>query len=308
MEKMMLPAEDHYTLSLSVFESSNEKAAGVIQIIHGMEEHKERYYDFARFLVKNGLHVVISDLRGHGEDAPMLSHIADRQGDQLLIRDQQLIAGWIAGRFPGIPLMLFGHSMGSIIARVLLQTDSMRYAKTALSGFVSPNPAAPVAVALGKAVRFLKNSRAYSKLLNGLALGPYGKSIPDRKTDLDWLSYNEDNVRKYIADPLCGAEFTVGSFCALFSLLNRMQQVQAYRGVNSEMPILLISGKDDPCTGGDKGRAFSRTLLEKAGFRNISVITRDHMRHEILNESLHDEVYQNLLDFFLDRQPSLVQS
>ena len=299
MGKIMLPTEDNYLLSLSFFQSDTENAAGVVQIVHGMEEHKERYYDFALFLAENGLHVVVSDLRSHGEDAPVLSHIADKRGDRLLIRDQQLIAGWIADKFPGLPLMLFGHSMGSIISRVLLQTDSPRYAKTALSGYVSPNPAAPVAVLLGEAIRLSKSSRAHSKLLNELALGPYGKSIPGRKTDLDWLSYNEENVRKYIADPLCGAEFTVGSYCALFSLLNRMQQVRAYRDVNADMPVLLISGKDDPCTGGEKGRAGSRSLLEKAGFRNISVITYGHMRHEILNESDHEKVYRDLLDFFL---------
>ena len=82
-----------------------------------------------------------------------------------------------------------------------------------------------------------------------------------------------------------------------------MQQVNAYRDVNSEMPVLLISGKDDPCTGGEKGRALSRDLLEKSGFRNISVITFDHMRHEILNESAHEKVYRDLLNFFLDQQP-----
>ncbi len=69
------------------------------------------------------------------------------------------------------------------------------------------------------------------------------------------------------------------------------------------MPVLLISGKDDPCTGGEKGRNHSRSLMEKSGFRNISVITYDHMRHEILNESDHEKVYRDLLDFFLDQQP-----
>ena len=107
-------------------------------------------------------------------------------------------------------------------------------------------------------------------------------------------------MRNYIADPLCGAEFSVGSYCALFTLLNRMQQVNACRDVNADMPVLLISGKDDPCTGGEKGRCSSRSLLEKSGFRNISVITYDHMRHEILNESAHEKVYRDLLDFFLE--------
>ena len=299
MGKIMLPSDDNYALSLSFFESEKERPAGVVQIVHGMEEHKERYYDFALYLAVQGLHVVVADLRGHGEDAPELSFIADRRGDELLIRDQQIIANWIAEKFPGLPVMLFGHSMGSIISRVLLQTDSARYTKAVLSGYVNPNPAAPVAVALGNAARISKGSRAHSKLLNGLALGPYGKSIPDRKTDLDWLSYNEENVRKYIEDPLCGVEFTVGSYCALFSLLDRMGKPGAYRNVKAEMPLLLIAGKDDPCTGGEKGRANSRTVLEKAGFRNISVITYDHMRHEILNETENEKVYRDLQDFFL---------
>lgn len=303
MGKIMLPTEDNYFLSISFFESDMKDAAGVVQIIHGMEEHKERYYDFALFLAEHGLHVVVSDLRGHGEDAPVLSHIANKRGDRLLIRDQQMIADWIRNRFPGLPMMLFGHSMGSIISRVLLQTDSARYARTALSGYVSPNPAALVAVALGNAIRMTKNGRAHSKLLNSLVLGPYGKSIKNRKSDLDWLSRNEENVRKYIADPLCGVDFTVGSYCALFGLLNRMQQVHAYRDVNGEMPVLLISGGEDPCTGGEKGRARSRAILEKSGFRNISVITYDHMRHEILNEGGNDKVYGDLLDFFLGRRP-----
>ena len=303
MGKIMLPSDDNYALSLSFFESEKEHPAGVIQIVHGMEEHKERYYDFALYLAVQGLHVVVADLRGHGEDAPELSFIADRRGDELLIRDQQIIANWIAEKFPSLPMMLFGHSMGSIISRVLLQTDSARYTKAVLSGYVNPNPAAPVAVALGNAARISKGSRAHSKLLNGLALGPYGKSIPDRKTDLDWLSYNEENVRKYIEDPLCGVEFTVGSYCALFSLLDRMGKPGAYRNVKAEMPLLLIAGKDDPCTGGEKGRANSRTVLEKAGFRNISVITYDHMRHEILNETENEKVYRDLRDFFLGQAP-----
>ena len=294
MGKIMLPSDDNYALSLSFFESEKERPAGVVQIVHGMEEHKERYYDFALYLAVHGLHVVVADLRGHGEDAPEISFIADKRGDELLIRDQQIIGDWIAERFSGLPMMLFGHSMGSIISRVLLQTDSARYTKAALSGYVNPNPAAPVAVALGNAARVSKGSRAHSKLLDGLALGPYGKSIPDRKTDLDWLSYNEENVQKYIEDPLCGVEFTVGSYCALFSLLNRMGKPGAYRNVNAEMPLLLIAGKDDPCTGGEKGRANSRAVLEKAGFRNISVITYDHMRHEILNETENEKVYRDL--------------
>lgn len=294
MEKVILDSVNDYKLSLAVFESKEAKA--VVQIVHGMQEHKERYYPFAEFLSKNGYHVVVSDMRGHGEDAPILGHIADKKGEILLLQDQQNIHKYIKDRFD-LPVVLFGHSMGSIISRVLLQGWSKEYAKVILSGYVSPNPVSGVAVVLGNMVRVFTGKKRSSKLLASLALGPYTKSVKDRKTDLDWLSYNEDNVQQYIACPLCGIKFSNGSFSALFHLLNDMGKAKKYYMVNKSLPILLAGGEDDPCTGGEKGRANSKKVLEKAGFSNISVITYPKMRHEILNEKDNQKVYQDMLDF-----------
>lgn len=285
----------NYSLSLFLFESPDPKA--VIQVVHGMEEHKERYIPFARFLAGHGFHVVLSDLRGHGKDAPQLSHIADKNGEDLLISDQQKIRDLIKERYPQLPRILFGHSMGTIIARVLLQTDAKEYSKVILSGYVAPNPMSGIAVALGNCVKTFKGAKGHSSLLTNLALGPYIKAVPNRKTDLDWLSYNEENVQKYIADPLCGVEFTIGSYCALFHLLNRMGKPQLCQKTNPALPFLLIGGVDDPCTGGEKGRADSKDVLEKSGFRDITVITYPGMRHEILNETEKDNVYQDILTF-----------
>lgn len=296
MEKVILTSEG-YALSLAVFESADAKAA--VQVVHGMEEHKERYYAFAEYLAEKGFTVVVSDLRGHGEDAPLLSHIADDDGETLLIQDQKAIADYIGERFPGLPIILFGHSMGTIISRVLMQEDA-RWLAVALSGYVNPNPASGIAVKMGSVVRKMKGPKGYSGMLTKLALGPYVKSVPDRKTDLDWLSYNEDNIMKYIDDPLCGEEFTVGSYQALFRLLDKMGKADEYRDVNAAMPILLIAGADDPCTGGEKGRAASKEVLEKAGYADVRVITYDHMRHEILNETEKDKVYEDLKSFFED--------
>jgi len=296
MEKVILTSEG-YALSLAVFESADAKAA--VQVVHGMEEHKERYYAFAEYLAEKGFTVVVSDLRGHGEDAPLLSHIADDDGETLLIQDQKAIADYIGERFPGLPVILFGHSMGTIISRVLMQEDA-RWLAVALSGYVNPNPASGVAVKMGNVVRKMKGPKGYSGMLTKLALGPYVKSVPDRKTDLDWLSYNEDNIMKYIDDPLCGKEFTVGSYQALFRLLDKMGKAGEYKAVKADMPILLIAGADDPCTGGEKGRAASKEVLEKAGYADVRVITYDHMRHEILNETEKDKVYEDLKSFFED--------
>ncbi|MBE6133488.1 MAG: alpha/beta hydrolase [Erysipelotrichaceae bacterium] len=294
MEKLFLKAAEGYSLSLAVFPV--DKAKAVIQIVHGMQEHKERYYPFAEYLNKNGYAVVVSDMRGHGEDAPLLGHIADKKGEKILIDDQNKIYEYIKENFKGLPVYLFGHSMGSIISRVVLQEYSKNYQKVILSGYVAPNPISGVAVFLGNIVKAFGKKKK-SKFLASLALGPYSKAVKNRKTDLDWLSTNEDNVAKYIEDPLCGFPFTSGSFSALFHLLNDMGKVKKYENVNKELPILLAGGEDDPCTAGEKGRANSKKVLEKAGFNNIEVATFKGMRHEILNETDKASVYQTMLDF-----------
>ena len=197
-ENITLKSLEDYNLSLTLFEADSPKA--VIQIVHGMEEHKERYFDFAEFLANNGYTVLVSDLRGHGSEAPKLSHIANKNGHKLLIEDQKAIRTYIDQRFPNLHVILFGHSMGTIISRVLLQTESKDYFKVVLSGYVNPNPASGVAVCLGNIVKTFKKKDGHSKLLTTLAMGPFAKSVKDRKTDLDWLSYNEENVQKYIEE------------------------------------------------------------------------------------------------------------
>ena len=295
-QDITLPSVDGYSLSLAVFPSKNPKAN--VLVIHGMQEHKERYEGFASFLQEHGYNVITSDLRGHGSNAPKLSHIADKDGDKLILQDQRKITEYIEERFPNLPIYILGHSMGTMITRTLLQTDSNKYAKVALSGYVNPNPAGGVAVALGNLVGAFKKPDGHSKLLTSLAVGPFAKSVKDRKTDLDWLSYNEENVQRYIESPLCGVEFTVSSYKALFQFMNKMGKAKLYKDINKDLPFLLIAGKDDPCTGGEKGRKASYDVLKKAGFNNIEVITLDHMRHEILQETEKEKVYNDILNFF----------
>ena len=295
-EELKLTSIDGYELSLAVFKAENPKA--VIQMIHGMEEHKERYYDFCEFLAKEGISSVVSDLRGHGQDAPLLSHISDKKGEKLLIEDQKKIREFIAEQFKDVPVYLFGHSMGTIIARVLLETEGDQYEKVALSGYVNPNPVAGIGAFLVSFISAFKGKKGHSKLINNMAMGPFTKAVAERKTDLDWLSYNEENVQKYIADPLCGVEFTLGSYHTLMKLLGLMAKPKNYKKVNKEQPILLISGDADPCTGGEKGREASKSVILKAGYENIEVNTIEHMRHEILNETEKEKVYKDILEFY----------
>ncbi len=298
-EEMTLPSKDGYELSLKIYEAADPKA--VIKCIHGMEEYQDRYRPFAEFLQEAGYTVVTADLRGHGKNAPFLSHIADRDGHLRLLEDEEAILDMIHERWAGVPVILFAHSMGMIIARVFLQKWSREFRKAVLSGYPNPNSAAAAGIVLTDVLSSIRGGKGYSKLVDDMVLGPFSKAVPDAKTPQDWLSVNPENVERYREDPLCGARFTLGSYSALFHLISLMDKPGKYEEVWKELPILLISGADDPCTGGEKGRNDSADRLTKAGFRKIETVTLDGMRHEILNETKKEEVYQRILDF-LDQE------
>lgn len=294
-QEMTLKSRDGYGLALRIYETDNPKA--VVKFIHGMEEYQDRYQAFAEYLQAAGYTAVTADLRGHGPNAPALSHIADRDGHLRLLEDEETILEEIRRRWPGSPVILFAHSMGTIIARVFLQKHSRDFEKVVLSGYPNPNGAAGAGIRLTELISSFKGAKGYSKLVDGMVLGPFSKAVPDAKTPVDWLSVDETNVKKYIADPLCGARFTLGSYNALFQLIRLMNEPEKYENVRKDLPILMISGADDPCTGGEKGRADSVDRLKRAGFREPEVITIDGMRHEILNEEKREEVYRMILEF-----------
>ena len=294
-QEMTLKSRDGYGLALRIYETDNPKA--VVKFIHGMEEYQDRYQAFAEYLQAAGYTAVTADLRGHGPNAPALSHIADRDGHLRLLEDEETILEEIRRRWPGSPVILFAHSMGTIIARVFLQKHSRDFEKVVFSGYPNPNGAAGAGIRLTELISSFKGAKGYSKLVDGMVLGPFSKAVPDAKTPVDWLSVDETNVKKYIADPLCGARFTLGSYNALFQLIRLMNEPEKYENVRKDLPILMISGADDPCTGGEKGRADSVDRLKRAGFREPEVITIDGMRHEILNEEKREEVYRMILEF-----------
>ena len=294
-QEMTLSAKDGYELSLRIYEADEPKA--VVKCIHGMEEYQDRYQYFAEYLQAAGYTVVTADLRGHGKNAPVLSHIADRDGHLRLLEDEETILEMIHGRWAGVPVILFAHSMGTIIARVLLQKRSRDFRKVVLSGYPNPNSAAGAGLVLAGVLSAFKGAAGYSKMVDGMVLGAFSKAVPNAKTPQDWLSVNPENVERYREDPLCGARFTLGSYSALFSLIKLMGEAGNYKAVREDLPILMISGCDDPCTGGEKGRADSEAVLRKAGFRELEIVTLDGMRHEILNETGREEVCRRILEF-----------
>lgn len=295
MENIVIKAKDGYKLCLHIFEVKDPK--GYVQIIHGMEEHQERYEHLAKCLNGAGYTVITSDMRGHGRTAPVLGYFGEKRGWYYLLMDQIRITAYIKYRFSAEKIILFAHSMGSIIARNLLQTQSEDYEKVILSGLPYANPAVGLGVVLTEILQKWKGGAYYSPLIQKMAIGSFNWKNPDRTTDLDWLSMDADNVQAYIEDPYCGHGFRVAGYRDLFRLVQRMSDSSRYRNVQKDLPILAVRGAEDPCTGGDKGSAHSLLVLQRAGFTHITSISYPGMRHEILNEKNNEQVYADILHF-----------
>ncbi len=296
MKLVNLKAEDNYLLGLHIFEVENAKA--IIQIVHGMEEHQERYEELINFLNKNKYTVVSSNLRGHGKNAPILGHFKDRKGYLELINDQKIITNYIEETYKNKPIYILAHSMGTIITRVLLRDYSKHYTKVILSGYPNFQLGAYMGIVVSNIIKFFKGAKYKSKFLSNLSIGQFNKVIKNTKTQVDWLSYNEENVVEYINDPYCGIGFTCSAFNDLYHLVIKMNNVKKYHDINKNLEFLFLRGEDDPCTGETKGAEKSREVLKKAGFSKIAYIDYPKMRHEILAEKKKDEVYKDVLNFF----------
>lgn len=296
MEREIIHSKDGYELDVHIFRIKDEKA--VVQIIHGMEEHQERYEKLAKILNDNGYSAVSSDMRGHGLKAKDLGYFKDKNGYKELINDQLAITNYINRNFHGKKVYIFAHSMGTIITRVLLQNNSNLYDKVILSGYPYYQNGAYAGLVIGKVIKFFHGPKYKSKFVASLSIDSFNKVISNAKTNCDWISYNEDNVRAYIEDPYCGFGFSISAYLDLFKLVTLMHKVNMYKNVNQNLKLLLLRGLDDPCVGGDKGAFDSYNTLVKGGFTNIKRIDYPNMRHEILAENENKKVYEDIVSFY----------
>ncbi len=299
MKKVFLKTKDNYELELHIFEVKNSES--VVQIIHGMEEHQERYEPFIKFLNKNGFSVVSSNMRGHGINAPDLGHFKDNKGYIELIEDQKLITSYIEENFENQDIYIFAHSMGTIITRVLLEDYSNHYRKVVLSGYPNYQSASHIGIIVSNFIKLVRGPKYKSKLLSNLSVGQFNKKITNPKTDYDWVCKNEKVIEEYINDPFCGIGFTCSAYNDLYHLVIKMHQPKNYKNINKNLKFLMIRGLEDPCVGENKGAEDSRRILKESGFTNIKFIDYPNMRHEILGEENNEQVYNDILEFYLEK-------
>lgn len=278
----------------------NGEVKAVLQVAHGMAEHLERYEAFAEELSKNGVAMYINDHLGHGSSVSAkseLGYFGEKDGWKYFVEDCHELTKIAKNENPGKPYIFFGHSMGSFVARAYSLKYSAEIDGAVYCGTAGPNPAAGAGKAVANLIIKLKGDHHKSKLIDKMAFGTYNSKF-EKRTAFDWLSRDNFQVDKYIADEYCGFLFTAAGYRDLFSLLSYVSSKDWFEGLSKELPVLIISGAMDPVCNYSKGIEQVCDMLKAAGKTNVKKILYPDARHEILNESdCFDTVCKDVLEF-----------
>lgn len=275
-----------------------EGPKATLQISHGMIEHITRYADFAGFLNDHGISVFGHDHLGHGDTTPDdLGTIAESNGDENLVEDLYLVTREIDRRCPGIPHFILGHSMGSFVVRRYLT----RYGDMVDGAvIVGTGNQSGIAVSFGKLVSTLlvkmKGPRYISPFLNRTVLERNDRKFKEPDLPNRWISRDPEVVKAYNSDPYCSFKFTASGYRDLFTLIQKVVRRQDIEKIPKGLPILLVSGADDPVGEMGKGVRRAEEGLEKAGL-HPEMKLYEGGRHEILNETNRQEVYADILSW-----------
>jgi alpha-beta hydrolase superfamily lysophospholipase len=291
-----LTDDDGAAFEMQVFEPDATPGC-VIQILHGLGEYAARYRRFAEAALRRRHAVVIHDHRGHGARAGKHGHFADSRGWHKVNRDVEIVHDAARAAFPGVPIVMLGHSMGSYLA----QTFAMHYGAL-LAGLILSGSDWPSRLTLWPARAIAKieslrlGRRGLSPLLESLGFGRFNRHFRPVRTGYDWLSRDADEVDRYVADPLCGGPFSCALWLDLVGGLLAIDSDHALSRVPADLPILIAGGELDPA-GGDAGMARLAMHYAQTLHGRLTVRIYPGARHEMLNETNRDAVMREWLDW-----------
>ena len=278
------------------------KFRGVLQIAHGVAEHIGRYDDFARYLNEQGIVVAGHDHLGHGQSLPEGGtpvYFGEENGWMHAVDDIHGLHEILAKRFKRLPHLIMGHSMGSFLTRTYL----IRYPREKKAAILMGTGWQPGYMLTGgsliaKRFYYKNGGSSTSNFVTELAFGGYNRAFAPNRTGFDWLSADPENVDRYIADPLCGADATVGLFRDMLGGIRFNQKPANLKKMDPSMPVLFISGEDDPVGAMGKGVKRSCAAFQKAGMQDVTLKLYPGLRHEILNEKpMQQTVYSDIHDW-----------
>ncbi len=276
-----------------------EKPRAAVLLIHGMAEHIMRYDGTARALCGRGFLAAGADLRGHGPDCPKekLGYFADRDGWDVLLDDILREDEALRARYPGVPLVLLGHSMGSFLAREYALRHGSGLSALILSGTGKyPEKELQAGLLLS---RLLPPGKP-SPLLDRLSFSGNIRPFASARTKFDWLSRDEAVVDRYLKDPLCGFVFTARAFGDFFAGMLRLSDEARSLQAPKDLPVLFISGRMDPVGQMGRGVEAVAASCRARGMKKVEVHIYPGARHEILNETNRSDVIGDVCRFIED--------
>ncbi len=294
-------ASDGKTIQVRHWLPSGEPKAAIV-IAHGMAEHGGRYERFAEVLVAKGFEVYTPDHRGHGKTAATAGELGlwEKEGFRRVIDDLHEIVLLAFAAKPGNPLFLFGHSLGSLLSQGYISLYGEGLAGVALSGTAGPMPAALIGGggAIAAMGCLFKGPGALAPLADKMSFGAFNDAFKPNRTPFDWLSRDNAEVDKYIADPFCGFVCRYGYFRALIAGLKAFQSPEAVALIPKGLPVFMASGAMDP-VGGASGSVTALAATYRAlGISDVEDRLYEGARHEILNETNRDDVAIDFLAWF----------
>ena len=269
---------------------------GIVQISHGMSEHKERYFNFMEYLTENGYICVINDHRGHGnsvKDKKDLGYFYT-EDTNFIVDDLHDVTLYIKNKYPDYKIYLFSHSMGTLVARGYMQKYDNEIEKIILCGTPTRNPFTSFAITMAYLFKIIGMGKKPNKILNYLTFNSYNKGY---QLENEWLSKNASNISIYNDDELCGFTFTTNGFINLYKLLKRAFDAKLYKVQNKNLRIFLIAGDNDPVIQSTKKFKQLEQFLNKIGYKNTQSKLYPDLRHEILKEKEYEQIYSDILEF-----------
>lgn len=288
---------DGLNLSAVVVEPDQRDPEAVIQIAHGLCGCKERYLPFMEYMADHGVACVAADHRGHGKSLMSSRDLGFMQGGYMaLVEDMKQLTDWTAGHFSGVPIVLLGHSMGSLAARIYIRKYDWELAGLILCGSPGYNGMAPVAMLLTGFMCMFNDGRMRPAFLQEYASSRFNKKFASEGR-LAWMCSDLQERNKVISNPLNDYPITTNMMHNLLSMMVMTHSRHGWAVLNPDMPVAFISGEDDPVMGGEKKLHDAAKLLAKLGYTNVTAAIFSDMRHEILNELDKELVWDDIINF-----------
>lgn len=278
---------------------------GVLQICHGMVEHIDRYHEFAEYMNAHGFYVVGHDHIGHGKSVQHpeeLGHFHEACGNRQIIWAIHALRKRTAKKYPNLPYVMLGHSMGSFLLRQYL----WMHGKGLSAAVIMATGSEPAAVLhfgqfVCEGIAAVKGWTFQSRFVDELACGHFNKFFAPVETEKDWVTSDKERRDRYIADPLCSFTFSVGAYYQMFEGMKTLTKKQNLEKMPKEVPIFFVSGTEDPLGGFGRGIMKVYRKFLDVGMQDVQLKLYQGDRHELLNETDREQVFRDICSWIKEK-------